>query len=259
MSHAFHSARMDPVLAGLGEVAAGLEHRAPRVPWAGALTGELVTDPDGSYWVRQAREAVRYADAVTALAAQGVAVFVEVGPDGTLSALAIGAWPRRGVRPGAAAGPARRAGAAGALARAHVHGVAVDWAAVLPAGPAGGPADVRVPAPAVLAAAGRGGGRTCGGAGLAAAGHPLLGAAVELAGGDGYVLTGRLSVAAQPWLADHVVAGAVLVPGTALVELAVRAGDAAGCGRVEELVLEAPLILPARGSGAGPGRRGRPG
>ena len=104
---------MDPMLAELGEVAAGLEHRAPRVPWAGALTGELVTDPDGSYWVRQAREAVRYADAVTALAAQGVSVFVEIGPDGTLSALGAAVADGGGVRPGAAAGPARRAGAAG--------------------------------------------------------------------------------------------------------------------------------------------------
>ena len=81
-------------------------------------------------------------------------------------------------------------------------------------------------------------------AGLAATGHPLLGAAVELAGGGGYLLTGRLSVRSQPWLADHVVAGMVLLPGTALVEMAVRAGDAAGCGRVEELTLETPLVLP---------------
>ena len=51
-------------------------------------------------------------------------------------------------------------------------------------------------------------------AGLGVAGHPLLGAAVELAGGDGVVLTGRLSVQAQPWLADHVVGGVVLFPGT---------------------------------------------
>ena len=85
-------------------------------------------------------------------------------------------------------------------------------------------------------------------AGLGAAGHPLLGAAVELAGGEGYLLTGRLSLRAQPWLADHAVAGAVLLPGTAFVEMAVQAGDAAGCGRVEELALEAPLVLPAEGA-----------
>jgi acyl transferase domain-containing protein/acyl carrier protein len=75
----------------------------------------------------------------------------------------------------------------------------------------------------------------------------MLGAAVELPGGEGYLLTGRLSLRSQPWLADHVVAGAVVVPGTAFVELAIQAGDAVGCGRVEELVLETPLVLTAEG------------
>ena len=84
------------------------------------------------------------------------------------------------------------------------------------------------------------------GLGLQAAGHPLLGTVVELAAGEGYLLAGRLSAAAQPWLADHAVAGTVLVPGTALAEMALAAGAGAGCGRVEELALEAPLLLPAR-------------
>ena len=79
-------------------------------------------------------------------------------------------------------------------------------------------------------------------------GHPLLGAAVQVAGGDQLVLTGRVSTGVQPWLADHVVGGVVLVPGTALLELAVRAGDAAGCGQVSELALQAPLVLPADGT-----------
>ncbi|MDF5759425.1 polyketide synthase dehydratase domain-containing protein, partial [Spongiactinospora sp. TRM90649] len=62
------------------------------------------------------------------------------------------------------------------------------------------------------------------------------------------VLTGRLSVAAQPWLADHVVMGSILVPGTAFVELALRAGEQVGCPRLEELTIEAPLVLPERGT-----------
>ncbi|WP_345025792.1 polyketide synthase dehydratase domain-containing protein, partial [Streptomyces sedi] len=76
--------------------------------------------------------------------------------------------------------------------------------------------------------------------------HPLLAAAVGTA--DEFVtLTGRLSVQAQPWLADHVVAGMVLLPGTAFVELALRAGGEVGCDRIEELTLEAPLVLPEHG------------
>ena len=46
VSHAFHSHRMDPVLDELGQAAAGLEFAAPRVPWACALSGDLVTAPD---------------------------------------------------------------------------------------------------------------------------------------------------------------------------------------------------------------------
>jgi len=249
VSHAFHSHRMEPVLDELGQVAARLEHAMPRVPWAGALTGELMTGPGPEYWVRQAREAVRFADAVTVLAAQGVSVFIEIGPDGTLSAMGAGALDDPGtvfipmLRPSQTA----QAAAVAALAQAYVHGVAVDWAAVT--GP-GQPVDLPTYAfqrqhywPRLMEMRG-----DVTSAGLGAVRHPLLGAVVELPGTSGIVLTGRLSVAAQPWLADHAVAGMVLLPGTAFVELAVRAADAAGCGQVEELTLEAPLVLPEGGA-----------
>nr|WP_250847812.1 polyketide synthase dehydratase domain-containing protein [Streptomyces hygroscopicus] len=65
---------------------------------------------------------------------------------------------------------------------------------------------------------------------------------MELAGADGLLLTGRLSLRTHPWLADHVVAGAVLLPGTAFVELAVRAGDQVGCDVVEELTLRGGVV-----------------
>ncbi|MFI0193111.1 polyketide synthase dehydratase domain-containing protein, partial [Streptomyces sp. NPDC017082] len=85
------------------------------------------------------------------------------------------------------------------------------------------------------------------GLGLAATEHPLLGAAVELADGDGLVLTGRLSLSEHPWLADHAIAGTVMLPATAFIELALHAGDQLGCGHVEELTLHAPLPLPESG------------
>ncbi|MEV0696267.1 polyketide synthase dehydratase domain-containing protein, partial [Streptomyces sp. NPDC050388] len=84
--------------------------------------------------------------------------------------------------------------------------------------------------------------------GLEGAEHPLLGAVLTLPEPGGAVLTGRLSVRTHPWLADHVVDGRLLVPGTALVELAVRAGDQVDQGTLSELVLEQPLVLPENGA-----------
>ncbi|WP_051084488.1 type I polyketide synthase [Salinispora tropica] len=83
--------------------------------------------------------------------------------------------------------------------------------------------------------------------GLDSADHPLLGAVIDLPGTGGVVLTGRLSRTAQPWLADHAVFDTVLVPGTGLVELALRAGDQVGCPVLDELTIGTPLVLPAEG------------
>ncbi|WP_159011947.1 HAD-IIIC family phosphatase, partial [Streptomyces sp. NRRL F-5123] len=77
--------------------------------------------------------------------------------------------------------------------------------------------------------------------------HPLLSAAVDLAGTGEVVLTGRLSRATHPWLADHAVHGTVILPGTAFVEIALHAGELAGCPGVRDLTLLAPLSLPERG------------
>jgi NADPH:quinone reductase-like Zn-dependent oxidoreductase len=134
-----------------------------------------------------------------------------------------------------------------------VRGVPVDWAAALPAAPAG-PVDLPTCAFQherfwLPAGAGRVGDVSA--AGLAAAGHPLLGAVLTPAGGGGQgpqvLLSGRVSLRAQPWLADHAVNGAVVLPGTALLELAIRAGDEVGADLVEELTLLAPLVVPDRG------------
>jgi polyketide synthase 7 len=71
----------------------------------------------------------------------------------------------------------------------------------------------------------------------------LLGAVVPRPDSGGVVLTGRLSTADHPWLADHAVGETVLFPGAGFVELAIRAGDEVGCGVLDELTLSAPLLL----------------
>ncbi|WP_344570926.1 type I polyketide synthase, partial [Streptomyces axinellae] len=84
-------------------------------------------------------------------------------------------------------------------------------------------------------------------AGLDPAGHPLLSAVAELPDG-GTLFTGSLSLTTHPWLSEHVVHEAALLPGAAFVELALHAGAQSGCGLLEELTLEAPLVLPERGA-----------
>ncbi|WP_396136940.1 type I polyketide synthase [Amycolatopsis sp. 505] len=245
VSHAFHSPRMDAMLDDFAAVARRLTYhpadRAVVSTVTGQLAGPELSTPD--YWVRQVRASVRFADAVATLAGLGVRTFLEAGPDAVLSAMAADCLGEDVV-----AVPLLRRDRpeertfATALAGLWVRGVPVDLSAAFP-----GARRVPLPTyafqhrrywPEVSARAG-----DVGAAGLTDAAHPLLAATLPLAGGDGVVLTGRLSLATQPWLADHAVLGTVLLPGTAFVELAIRAGDQAGCPVVEELTLAAPLVL----------------
>ncbi|MER7468385.1 type I polyketide synthase, partial [Streptomyces sp. NPDC097981] len=262
VSHAFHSPHMDAMLADFRKVAEGLVYGAPRIPVVSNLTGALVTDEMGSadFWVRHVREGVRFLDGVRALAGAGVTTYVELGPDGTLSALVQDCLTDDTAEALESAGaalcvPVLRKGRpeaealATALAQAHAHGVTVDWTAFF----AGTGArrvdlptyafqrkrywlDVGVSVEDVLAA------------GLDTAGHPLLGATLPLPASDGLVLTGRLALSTHPWLTDHTVMDTVLLPGTAFVELALRAGAETGCDTVEELAIEAPLTLGDQGA-----------
>ena len=74
-----------------------------------------------------------------------------------------------------------------------------------------------------------------------------MGAATSLAESDGELFTGRLSLSAHPWLADHEVFDTVVMPGTGIVELALAAGLAVGSPTVLDLTLAVPLGLPATG------------
>ena len=136
-----------------------------------------------------------------------------------------------------------------AAARAFTSGVTVDWTRWYPANPPPHTVDLptypfqrqRFPASDGRCAA------DPVSLGLAAVGHPVLGAAVESADTGELLLTGRVSRQALPWLADHEVSGHQLVPGAALVEWALRAADEAGCAAVEELVLHTSTVLPRDG------------
>ncbi|HVR06146.1 MAG TPA: SDR family NAD(P)-dependent oxidoreductase, partial [Solirubrobacteraceae bacterium] len=251
VSHAFHSPRMDAMLADFAAVAAGLSFSAPRIAIVSNLTGEQAPPEllcSADYWVNHVRETVRFADGVRWLAAHGTRCLLELGPDGVLSALAQECLPEpvaggpllRGERP-------EQESLLGALASAWTSGAAeVDWGAVVRARVAGAR---RVALPTYAFQRTRywpARGRRAGDlrlAGQAQATHPLLGAATELAAGEGWLFTGRVALDTHPWLADHAVLGRVLVPGAALLELALHVAERVGCTAVRELTLQAPLEL----------------
>ncbi|MGV9271678.1 acyltransferase domain-containing protein, partial [Kitasatospora sp. NPDC003701] len=256
VSHAFHSGLMDPMLEEFGAVVSGLDLREPVLPLVSTVTGrvesELWTDP--AYWVRQVREAVRFADAVATMLDLGAGTFLEVGPDAVLAGMVAECLPQDG--PARAVVPALRQGrdqartVVEAVARLHATGTSVAWPALFE-----GTGARRVDLPTYAfqrrrywPEASGAGAKDAAGLGLEAAAHPLLGAAIEVADSDEVLFTGRLSLATHPWLADHTVLGSVLLPGTGFVELALRAADQVGCGVLEELTLEAPLVLPERGA-----------
>ncbi len=87
-SHAFHSPMMDPITEPFLAEAAGTPVRTPRIPWISTCTGNWMSSPDSSYWARQLREPVRFADAVAKLAADGFPVYLECGPGQALAQLA---------------------------------------------------------------------------------------------------------------------------------------------------------------------------
>ncbi|MFE5118927.1 type I polyketide synthase [Streptomyces sp. NPDC056669] len=135
VSHAFHSPRMDAMLDDFRKVVEGLSFAPPSIALVSNVTGkpagaDEVCSPE--YWVRHVREAVRFADGVRALETQGVATFLEVGPDGVLSAMARECLTAEGASASVVVPVLRKdrpeaQALTTALAELHVHGVTVDW------------------------------------------------------------------------------------------------------------------------------------
>ncbi|MCD9875957.1 type I polyketide synthase [Streptomyces guryensis] len=248
VAHAFHSPLVEPMLDDFRRVAERLTFRPPRIPVVSAVTGRPAEARElcaPEYWVRHARRPVRFADALRRLGDNGVSGFLEIGPGPALTAAA-----EECLTGPEGDGPLCVAATRGgehepqtlltAMARLHARGAQVDWPAVFADS---GARRVDLPtyafqrrrfwldAPHTPAAV------------TSVHEHPLLGPAFTVPDTGRTVFSGLLSPATHPWLTDHVIAGAVLVPATVFVELAVQAGHEAGCGILDELVVVAPLTL----------------
>nr|WP_246843074.1 type I polyketide synthase [Allokutzneria sp. NRRL B-24872] len=248
-----HSAQVDVFYDHLHDVLAPVSPRTSEIPFYSTVTGGLF-DTAGltaAYWYRNMREPVEFELATRALLAQGHGVFLECNPHPMLATSMQETFEDTGAQ-AATLGTLRREEGGmrrflTSLGQAHVKGVHVDFDAVFP-----GAQRVDLPTYAFqrqrfwLDPSGLSGDVST--AGLDAADHPLLGAVLTLPDSDSVVLTGKISLRTHPWLADHALSGTVLLPGTAFVELAIRAADEVGCGRLDEMTLEVPLVVPERGS-----------
>ncbi|WTU23523.1 type I polyketide synthase (plasmid) [Streptomyces sp. NBC_00073] len=252
VSHAFHSPLMDPALAEFRAVAESVTYAPAQIPVVSGVHGEISQDwGTPEYWTRHLREAVRFSDTVQHLHAKGVQTFLELGPDAILTALTRSTLDGDDtvVEPAVRKNRPEARTLLTALARLHTTGTPIDWTAFYARS---GAEAVALPTYAFQRErywmiADLSGGGDASAFGLAPADHPLLGAVIASPDTDGVTFTGRLAVDAQPWLADHDVLGAVLLPGTGFVELALYAGEQVGHTTLEELILQAPLVLPDHG------------
>ncbi|MEV4926391.1 SDR family NAD(P)-dependent oxidoreductase [Streptomyces roseoverticillatus] len=246
VDHGFHSAAMDPVEEPLRAGLDGLVSREPRLPMYSTVTGERVGagQLDAAYWWHNARRPVRFADAVARAAGAGLAAVVEIAPHpglaGALNRIASDA--RGGAFP-----------VVSPVTRDRCDGEAVRRAALrlLAAGDASG-TDRWFPRPGAVT------GlppypwqrepywhgtpehwiRTSGDGVLV---HPLLGERAPVLEPTWHTPVERTRT---PWLADHRVAGSVVMPATGFVELALAAGREAFGGPAEVGDLEITRALP---------------
>ncbi|MEB3981643.1 type I polyketide synthase [Mycobacterium sp. 663a-19] len=262
VDYASHSVEVEAIRAELAEALAGIEPRSSRVAFFSTVTGNRLDTAglDADYWYRNIRQTVQFDQAVRSACEHGYRTFIESSPHpalvagiedtvndcigGDAEATEATVVPTLGRDDG---GLDRFLSSA---ATAFVAGVGVDWRGALD-----GAGFVELPTYAFdrrrFWLSGEGVAADAAGLGLGSSEHPLLSAVVELPASGGVVLTGRLSPSLQGWLADHAVSGTVVFPGAGFVELAIRAGDEVGCSTVDELTLQAPLMLPAGESGLG--------
>jgi len=226
LDYAFHSAAMDPIAPRLAADLADLAPLRARIPFYSTVAGGLLDGAElgASYWWRNVREPVLFADAARAMVADGVRIFVEIGPHAVVQAYlndALRGADREGrVLPSLSRRTGKSDPVAGLAARIHAaggdirDGIAFAGAAVkrgLPAYPfqreyywvdRTEEATDRISIPFE---------------------HPLLGMRI---GEEPVEWTRHIGLETQSWLADHTVGGAAVVPAAALIEMGLAAARA---------------------------------
>jgi acyl transferase domain-containing protein/acyl carrier protein len=252
-----HSSQVEVLREELLDALGEISPHSGEIPFHSTVTGEPIdtAELDAEYWYSNLRQPVRFEQVTRGLLAEGHRVLVEVSPH-PVFALAVGETIEAvfddpgevsvlGTLRRDEGGPERFALS---LATAHAAGVEIDWEAFFKGA---GAKVIELPTYAFqrerywIESANSADPAS---SGQATATHPLLGAEIEVAGGEGRLFTGRLSLATHPWLAEHAVNATALLPGAAFVDLALATGAELGTEALEELIQEAPLLLPQSGA-----------
>ena len=245
---ASHSHHTEALREALCTALAPLAPRSCEIPFYSTVTGERIdtAELDAKYWFRNLRETVRLAPVVRELIELGHSTLIEVSPHPVLTiGLQETAQKVTTANSTAVLGTLRRKEGgtrrfATSFAEAISVGVGIDWETLF----RGAARPVPLPTypfqrqrfwlPSNLPGSG------AAGVGLSGGAHAFLGGAIEDPEHDSLTFAGSVSLKSHPWLSDH---ADLLFPGSGFVELALRAGQGAGCQLLEELTLEAPLSL----------------
>jgi acyl transferase domain-containing protein/acyl carrier protein len=250
ISHAFHSAALDPILDEFHAIASRFSYAPPQLPLFSNLTGTRASNTaplTADYWTSHLRQPVLFSAAFEALLGAGTSTFLELGPHTTLLGLA------RQCRPeleGTWLPSLRRDQddweiLLGSVARLYALGAPIDWSAfdrpyarrrvVLPTYPFERRRYWVTPQVPSTARPG------------SSEGHPMLATTIASPFAPDRIFEADLSVAAFPWLADHRVLDSVVMPAAAHLEAAWAAarkvhGDAVVA--LEDIDIREALVLP---------------
>ncbi|MBO3682745.1 type I polyketide synthase, partial [Streptomyces sp. NEAU-YJ-81] len=272
VDYASHTGHVDTIKNELHQTLTDITTEPGTIPWLSTVDREWIEPDtvDSGYWYRNLRQTVQFDATITTLADQGYRTFIEISPHPVLTTAIQETLETHNTSNAIITGTLRRDDDTPTrlltnLAHLTTNGTPVNWPTLFT-----GTQPTRIPLPTYpfqhhhywLPRNTNAGDVSA--VGLQGTGHPLAGAVVSVPDTGGVLLTGQLSVATHPWLADHAVSGTVLLPGTAMAELAIRAGDETDTPTLEELVIGQPMTLPEDGAlhvqvlvgGVEDGRRG---
>ncbi|AQS66338.1 type I polyketide synthase [Streptomyces pactum] len=246
-THAFHSPHMNPTLETFHHTAQQLTYHPPTIPIISTLTGQPTTTEltHPTHWTQHIRQPVQLHQALTHTPPH--TTYLEITPHPTLTPHTP---PHTPTHTTLHRNHNDQHHLHTTLAHLHTTGHTTTWPTTTHTSPNRSSSTAKLPTypfqhhthwltpPTTTTAS-----ATATALGQGAAHHPFLGAVLDLPEQSTTVFTGQISLDTHPWLADHTIQGTVLLPATAVVDLALHAGDHLGCPVVSELTLHSPLAL----------------